>query len=71
MKTLEITTDREPWVNGVPQALGAVVDVDDETADAMVGHGFARIVAATKPQQEPQPEPQPEPAPVRRRRAEG
>lgn len=45
MKTIEITTEAMPWANDAPQALGAVIDTDDETADAMVANGHAKIVA--------------------------
>jgi len=44
MPKIKITTDRRPWVNGKPQASGAVMDVDDATADAMVLKGFAEKV---------------------------
>jgi len=39
MPKIEITTDRRPWVDGKPQTNGAMLDVDDATADAMVANG--------------------------------
>jgi hypothetical protein len=44
MPKIKITTDRRPWVDGKPQSSGAVMDVDDATADAMVAKGFAEKV---------------------------
>lgn len=41
MPKIKITTDRRPWVDGKPQVNGAILDVDDATADAMVANGFA------------------------------
>lgn len=48
MPKVKITTDRQPWVDDKPQPEGAVVEVDKATADILVGHGFAEIVAAPK-----------------------
>lgn len=41
MPKIKITTDRRPWVDGKPQANGAMLDVDDATADVLVANGFA------------------------------
>lgn len=44
MPKIKITTDRRPFVNGKPQAAGATLDVDADTADMMIERGFAEKV---------------------------
>lgn len=44
MPKIKITTDRRPWVDRKPQPMGATLDVDDATADALVENGFAEKV---------------------------
>lgn len=64
MKTIEITSETMPWANDVPHAIGAVVETDDETADAIVANGHAKIVAKRrKAAAEAAPEAHAEPAP--------
>lgn len=46
---IKITTDRKPWLNNEPQAMGAEIDVCDATAAALVKLGFAEIIEAPKP----------------------
>lgn len=48
MPKVKITTDRQPWVNDAPQALGAVIETDKETADTLLEKGFAEPVASKK-----------------------
>ena len=49
MPAIKITTDRQPWANGQPQAKGAEIDVPQDEADALVGNGFAELVADAAP----------------------
>lgn len=49
MPTIKITTDRQPWANGEPQAKGAEIDVPHDEADALIGNGFAELVADEAP----------------------
>jgi hypothetical protein len=44
---IEITTDRKPWADGVPQDRGAIIDVHDSDAKTLIDAGFA--VAVKKP----------------------
>jgi len=44
MPKIKITTDRRPWIDGTPQANGAMLDVEDATADTLVANGFAEKV---------------------------
>jgi hypothetical protein len=44
MPKIKITTERRPWIDGKPQAAGAMLDVDADTADMMVERGFAEKV---------------------------
>lgn len=45
MKTIEITTDVMPWANDAPQAIGSVIEADDDVADAIIANGHAKAVA--------------------------
>lgn len=38
---IKITTGRGPWVDGKPQADGAVLDTDDNTAKLLIERGWA------------------------------
>lgn len=38
---IKITTTRKPWLAGKPQPVGALVDVDDDTAAIMIDRGWA------------------------------
>lgn len=59
MKTIEITTETMPWANGASQPLGAVVETDDDVADAIIANGHAKLVATKKSRaKDAQPEPQ-------------
>lgn len=49
MPAIKITTDRQPWANGQPQPKGAEIDVPQDEADALVGNGFAELVADEAP----------------------
>lgn len=46
---IKITTDRQPWLNDRPQAMGAEIEVSDADAAALVKLGFAEIIDAPKP----------------------
>ena len=41
---IKITTDKRPWANGQPCAMGEVVDADDTTAKAIIANGHAEAV---------------------------
>lgn len=42
---VEITTDRKPWVNDAPRAIGDVVEnVHEADAETLVKNKFAKIV---------------------------
>jgi len=43
---IKITSDREPWVNNAPQALGAVVECSDADGQIMIDAGLADPVVA-------------------------
>jgi hypothetical protein len=45
---IKITTDRHPWVNGSPQAKGALVDTDDATAATLIGWDWAEASRGRK-----------------------
>lgn len=42
---IKITTDRQPWVNGVPHDRDAEVDVSDADAEILIAAGFAVALA--------------------------
>jgi hypothetical protein len=50
MPTIKIISARQPWAAGLPQPMGAEVEVSDEDAAVLVANGFAEITsAAAKP----------------------
>lgn len=46
MPTIKITSARQPWAAGLPQPMGAEVEVSDEDAAILVANGFAEITSA-------------------------
>lgn len=42
---IKITTDRKPWVNDAPQAIGAEIECADADAQILIANGFAEAVA--------------------------
>jgi hypothetical protein len=46
---IEITTDRQPWVDGSPRNRGDIVETNDASGAGLVSSGFAiAIVEAVK-----------------------
>ena len=46
---IEITTDRQPWVDGSPRNRGDIVETSDASGAGLVSSGFAiAIVEAVK-----------------------
>ena len=41
---IKIITDKRPWANEQPCAMGEVVDTDEATAKAMIANGHAEAV---------------------------
>lgn len=46
---IKITTERQPWIGGKPQPLGAELEVAEDNGKQLVELGFAEIVEAPKP----------------------
>jgi hypothetical protein len=44
MPKIKITTDRQPWLDGQPQEIGAICDASDDEASVLVSAGFAELL---------------------------